>query len=129
MILNANSIVQYVIQIKNGITKHVNVNVKIIVRAKAIMVGILAHVFVRIVIIITSVAECDETIIAINNLSAKKTKVKNVASTVSINCHTIKVKDFHILHTVLLAIIFLLIIIVLLISITNMYTTKKQNKK
>ena len=49
MILNANSIVQFVIEIKKGIIKHVNVNVKIIVRAKKIIVGILAHVFVRIV--------------------------------------------------------------------------------
>ena len=48
MIVNANSIVQHVIQIKNGIIKHVNVNVKIIVHAKKIIVGILAHVFVRI---------------------------------------------------------------------------------
>ena len=49
MIVNANSIVQYVIQIKNEIIKHVNVNIKIIVGAKKIIVGILAHVFVRIV--------------------------------------------------------------------------------
>ena len=49
MILNATSIVQYIIQIKNEIIKHINVNVKIIVRAKKIIVGILAHVFVRIV--------------------------------------------------------------------------------
>ena len=49
VIVNKNSIVQYVIQIKNGITKHVNVNVKIIVRTENIIVGILAHVFVRIV--------------------------------------------------------------------------------
>ena len=34
VILNANSIAQYVIQIKNGIIKHINVNVKIIVVAK-----------------------------------------------------------------------------------------------
>ena len=47
MILNANSKVQHVIQIKNGIIKHVNVNVKIIVSAKEIIAGILAHVFVR----------------------------------------------------------------------------------
>ena len=45
----ANSIVQHVIQIKNGIIKHVNMNVKIIVSAKKIIVGILIHVFVRIV--------------------------------------------------------------------------------
>ena len=49
MIENANSIVQYVIQIKNGIIKHVNVNVKIIVSAKKIIAGIVAYVFVRIV--------------------------------------------------------------------------------
>ena len=49
MIINANTIVQHVIQVKNGITKHVNVNLKINVTAKKIMVGILAHLFVRIV--------------------------------------------------------------------------------
>ena len=48
VILNANSIVQYVVQIKNGIIMHVNVNVKIIVHAKKIIIGILAHVVVRI---------------------------------------------------------------------------------
>ena len=37
-----------VIQIKNGI-KHVNVNLKIIVHAKKIIVGIVAHVYVIIV--------------------------------------------------------------------------------
>ena len=47
MIVNANSLVQHVIQIKNGILKHVNVNVKITVHAKKIIAGILAHVFVR----------------------------------------------------------------------------------
>ena len=34
---------------KNGIMKHLNMNVKIIVSAKKIIVGILAHLFVRIV--------------------------------------------------------------------------------
>ena len=48
MIANANSIVQLVISIKNGITKPVNVNVKIVVPAKKIIVGILADVFARI---------------------------------------------------------------------------------
>ena len=37
-----------IIQIKNGIMKHVNASVKIIVSAKKITVGILGHVFVRI---------------------------------------------------------------------------------
>ena len=43
---NAKSIVQYVIQIKNGIMNYGNVRVKIAVSAKMIIVGILAHVFV-----------------------------------------------------------------------------------
>ena len=45
--VNANSIVQHVIQIKSGITKHVNVNVKIIIRAQKVIVEILADVFVK----------------------------------------------------------------------------------
>ena len=44
MIVNANSIVQYVIQIKNGIIKHVNMNVKIIVHGKMIIAGMLTQV-------------------------------------------------------------------------------------
>ena len=49
MIAFANSIVQHVIQTKNGITKFVNINIKFIVHAKEIIVGILAHVLERIV--------------------------------------------------------------------------------
>ena len=48
MIVNANSIVQHVIQSKNGTIEHDNVSVKIIVHAKNV-VGILAHVLVRII--------------------------------------------------------------------------------
>ena len=48
MIPNANSIVQHGIQIKNGIIKNVNVNVKILLSTKKIIVGILANVFVII---------------------------------------------------------------------------------
>ena len=33
---------------KNGIIKHVNVNVKIVLSAKKVIAGILAHIFVRI---------------------------------------------------------------------------------
>ena len=50
----------------------------------------------------TSVTECDKIISAMDIVSTKKT---NVTSTTSINCHGIKVKDFYILHTVLLVII------------------------
>ena len=48
-----------------------------------------------------------------NNVSTKKTIATNVTSTGSINCHSIKVRDCHILHTVLLATILLLIIIII----------------
>ena len=47
-IANVNLIVQHITQIRNVIIKHVNMNVKIIVYAKTIIVGILANVFVRI---------------------------------------------------------------------------------
>ena len=47
VIVNANLIVQYVIQIKYGIMKHVNVNMQIVVSAKKIIVGILAHALLR----------------------------------------------------------------------------------
>ena len=49
MVVNTNSIVEHINQNKNGIIKHANVNVKIIVGAKKGAVGKPAHVFVRIV--------------------------------------------------------------------------------
>ena len=41
-------IVQLATEIKNVITKHVDMNVKIIIHTKKIIVGILAHAFERI---------------------------------------------------------------------------------
>ena len=49
VIVNANLIVPHVIQIKNGIIKQINVNVKIIISGKKIIAGILAHIFAIIV--------------------------------------------------------------------------------
>ena len=57
VIVNENSIVQHAIQIKKGIMKHVNVSVKIIVSAKEIIVGILAH---ALLMIHDSVIACNE---------------------------------------------------------------------
>ena len=48
MIVNSNSIIERVIQIKSGIIKHVNMNVKVIVSAQTIIFEIIAHAFVRI---------------------------------------------------------------------------------
>ena len=47
MLVNVNSIAEYVIQIKNRVIKQVNLDVKVIVSAEKVIVGILAHVFVR----------------------------------------------------------------------------------
>ena len=58
---------------------------------------------------------CDKIVIVIDNLSTKKknTTTTNVTSTASINCHSKKVTDCYILHTVLLAIILLSIITII----------------
>ena len=50
-IVNAKLIVQYVVQIKDGISINANTSAKRIVRAKKSIVTILAHVFLRIVAI------------------------------------------------------------------------------
>ena len=47
VIVNANSVVYNLIQIKNGIVKYVYVNEKIMVIAEKIIIGIRAQVFVR----------------------------------------------------------------------------------
>ena len=57
--------------------------------------------------------EFDEIITVMDTVSAKKTIATNVTSTASISCHSMKVKDCYILHTVLLAITLLLIIIII----------------
>ena len=49
MIVDANSIVKHVTQIINGIKKYFNVSVKVIIDAQKIIVGILAHVFLKTV--------------------------------------------------------------------------------
>ena len=59
----------------------------------------------------TTVTECDEIIIVMDNVSTKKTNTiaTNVTSTTSINWRSKKVRDCYILHRVLLAIILILI--------------------
>ena len=91
---------QHVVQIKNGIMKLVIVTAKIIVRAKKIIAGILAHAFVRILSVFKSIADtsvivCYEITKAIDRVSTNEmntipssmtnTISKNVTSTVSIN--------------------------------------------
>ena len=58
----------------------------------------------------TSVTGCDEIITVMDIVSTKKS---NVTSTASVNCHSIKLRECYVLHTVLLAIILLLIIIII----------------
>ena len=114
---------QNVVQLKNVIKTYINVDVKINVSSKKIIVGILAHVFVRIsvkskywkIIAATIVTQYNEIIIFMDSLSTKKvnTTAANVTSTASINWHSKKVRDYFILRTVLLVIILLLIITII----------------
>ena len=111
---NENSIVQHVIQIKNGITKLVNVNVDIIIHAKDYSWNSSTCICENCkhlkCIADTSVIECDVIITVMDIVSTKKTNTiaKNVTSTALINCHSKKVRDCYIFHTVLLVIILLL---------------------
>ena len=63
----------------------------------------------------TSVIKCDEIITVMDIVSTKMTNTiaRDITSTASINCHSKKVKDCYILHTVLLVIILILIIIII----------------
>ena len=49
VIVNPNSIVQSIIEIKNGLMTNVNMSAKSIALAKKIIAGILVHVFMSIV--------------------------------------------------------------------------------
>ena len=88
MILNANSILQHVIQTKNGIMKHSNVRVTIIVSAKKIIVENLAHVFVRNAN--TQVITYDEIISVMDNVLTKMTST--IATNVTESYHSKKVR-------------------------------------
>ena len=59
--------------------------------------------------------ECDEIITVMDIVSTKmrKTIAKNIRSTASVNFQSKKVRDFCILHTVLLVAILLLVIIII----------------
>ena len=81
VIVNANSIVQNVIQIKNGIIKHANVDVKIIKIAKNIIVRILVQVsnseYQKSIVDDSQIA-CDEIVYVMDIVS---TKITNTLTT------------------------------------------------
>ena len=116
MIANANSIVQLAFQIKNGIMKHVHVSVKVIVHARKIIVGILAHVFLKIVSIEKILLMIQKSCV-MNVMDIVSTEMTNtIATNVSTNSDGKKVRykmDCYILHTVLLVIMLSLIITII----------------
>ena len=57
--------------------------------------------------------ESDGILVVMNNLPTENTIATNVFSTASINCHSKKVRDYYILHTVLSVTIILLIITII----------------
>ena len=132
MIANANAIVQFIIQFKTGIIKHVNVNVKTIVHAKKDYSRnrsscICQNSKYLKSVSDTSVTECDEIIIVMDNLSTKKanTIATNITSIAPINCCRKKVTDCYILRTISLVIMLLLLITIIYYH----YATKKYNIK
>ena len=104
-----------VIQVINGITINVNVSLKSIVRAKKIILGIIAHVFVRVVSIVEdSIIVSDKIIGVMDSTNVTNTVSTNITSTLSKNSDDKKVRykmDCNILHTFLLIVILLFIII------------------
>ena len=116
MIANANSIVQLAFQIKNGVMKHVHVSVKDIVHARKIIVGILAHVFLKIVSI-EKILLMIQKLCVMNVMDIVSTKMTNtVTINVSTNSDGKKVRykmDCYILHTVLLVITLSMIITII----------------
>ena len=115
MIVNENSIVQLVIQIKNGIMKYVNVSVKIIAHAKKIISANLVQQFVNVTNHVpTNVA---------NTISA------NATSTVPLNSDNKKVRyaiNCYVLYTFLLVTI-LLFIITIICFVTQSIDQKQKN--
>ena len=88
--VNASSIVQHVVKIKNRIIKHVNMNVKIIKRATMIMSGILAQENSKYLksIVDTLVIAYDQIISVMDIASTKMTNT--LATNVAISCHNKK---------------------------------------
>ena len=67
-----NSIVQHIIQNKNGIIKHSNVHVKTIISVKNLSTCICENSKYFKSVVNTSVSKCDEIVIGMHNLSTKK---------------------------------------------------------
>ena len=115
VVINPNSIVQHVVQIKNGIIKHANVNVKIIVSAKKYYswnpsTCICESSKYLKIISDNSKFLCEEIISVMDIVSTKMTGT--IATNLSINSDDLKVRyktDCYILDTVLLVIILPLI--------------------
>ena len=73
----------------------------------------------------SSVFKCHQIITVLENISTKKTNTiaTNVTSTTSMSCRSIKVRDYSILCTVLLALMLLLIIIIIFYHCTKQMGT------
>ena len=118
MIVNAHSIVQLTIQLKNETMKHANVDVNITAYARKIIVGtcICENVKYLKSAVDDSKTVCDEIIYVMDNISINVTSTvsANVTSTMLSKFDDKKVRykmDCYILHTVLPMIILLAIIL------------------
>ena len=138
MIVNANSIAQHVIRIKNckcknyhKCKKNFSWNPSKCICENSKYLKIFADTSVtecNIIIVMDTIATKMTDIIAIKLTNTITTKIKNtittnVTSTLSINCHSRNIIDCYTLHTVLLVIILLLII-----TITYYHYAKQKGK-
>ena len=123
VIVNANSIVEHVhlMQIKNGIMKHVNVNVKNYRKCKKDYSWNPSICICENSNYLEKFSNCIWWYV-VDILPAKTTNT--IATNVAKNCHSIKVRDCYIFHTVLLTILLLLIIILICY-----YSTKHRSKQ
>ena len=109
--------------------KHVNVNVKIIASAKKIVVGILAHIFVRIVSILKNITdnseiEYDDIMSVMDIVSTKR--IKTMATNVTKNCLSKQKRD--ILRTVSVVILLLLIFCIISYHYGKTKSSEAQNE-
>ena len=107
-IVNTNSIVQHVTQIKNGTMKHANMSVKIVISTEKIKVWTLTDLFMKLASIVDeSVIMCNEVLNITSNIPAN---LKSVVSTDFDDKNVIHKMNSCILQTVLVDIILLLMI-------------------
>ena len=121
-IVNTNSIVQHVTQIKNGIMKDANMSVKTVIITEKIKVWTLADLFMKLASIV------DESVIMCN-------EVLNITSNIPTNLKSVVSTDFddknvrHKMNCCILQTVLVVIILLLMIAFICYYYAKQRSKQ